>query len=170
MFLRTTVVVAFVWLAAGGHVSAQAKSPIEGVWKVAEVQVIGGANPSTNSAPQPGLYIFTKGHYSVMAINGDKARTAVDGQGGRGQAASLTDAQKIALYDHWSPFTANSGSYTINGAVLTTRPLVAKNEGVMRGDPQTREFKVEGTTLWLIAKPPAGQTGAETRTKLTRVE
>lgn len=172
MFLRTTVVVAFVCLAAGGHAWAQAKSPIEGVWKVSEVQVIGGSNPATNSAPQPGLYIFTKGYYSVMTITGDKARTVIpQGQGGgRGQGASLTDAQKIALYEHWAPFTANSGTYTIKGTVLTTRPLVAKNDGVMRGDPQTREFNLEGTTLWLITKPAAGQTGAETRTKLTRVE
>ena len=57
------------------------------------------------------------------------------------------------------------------GNVLTTKPLVAKNEGVMQSTtPQTREFKIEGTTLWLIAKPAAGQTGAETRTKLTRLE
>ena len=40
----------------------------------------------------------------------------------------------------------------------------------MQGAPQTREFKIEGSTLWLITKPAAGQTGAETRTKLTRLE
>jgi hypothetical protein len=82
----------------------------------------------------------------------------------------LTDADKIALYDHWSPFTANSGTYTITGNTLMTKALVAKNQGVMDGAPQAREFKIEGGTLWLIAKPAAGQTGAETRTKLTRLE
>jgi hypothetical protein len=172
MFLRSLVLMTVVSLAFSAAAHAQAKSPVEGVWRVAEVQVIGGANPGTNSSPQPGFYIFTKGHYSIMAVNGDKPRTPIaQGRGGgRGQAAALTDAQKLALYDHWSPFTANSGTYTVSGNKLTTRPLVAKNEGVMRGDPQVREFKIEGAALWLITKPPAGQTGAETRTKLTRVE
>jgi hypothetical protein len=146
-------------------VHAQTKSPIEGVWKVAEVQATGGEG--TNAAPQPGYYIFTRGYYSIMAINGAKPRTVIPG--GPGQPAP-TDAQKIALYDHWAPFTANSGTYTIKGSTLSTKPLVAKNEGVMQGAGQTREFKVEGNTLWLIAKPAAGQPGAETRTKLTRVE
>ena len=173
MFHRSLVLMVVVWLVASVPAHAQAKSPVEGVWKVTEVQVIGGANPATNAKPQPGLYIFTRGHYSVVTINGDKPRTAITAQGrgqGAGQAPPLTDAQKIAFYEHWNVFTANSGTYTIAGNTLTTKPLVAKNESVMQGTPQAREFKVEGTTLWLIAKPAAGQTGAETRTKLTRVE
>ena len=60
--------------------------------------------------------------------------------------------------------------FVVKGTTLTTKPLVAKNEGVMQGAGQTREFKIEGNTLWLIAKPAAGQQGAETRTKLTRLE
>jgi hypothetical protein len=174
MFLRSLALVVVVSLVGGVQARAQAKSPVEGVWKVAEVQVTGGANPGTNAKPQPGLYIFTRGHYSIMVINGDTPRTALpqgQGQGrGRGAQATLTDAEKIASYEHWAPFTANSGTYTIQGNMLTTKPLVAKNEGVMQGAPQTREFKIEGSALWLITKPPAGQAGAETRTKLTRLE
>ena len=75
----------------------------------------------------------------------------------------------MALYEHWAEFTANSGTYTIKGSTLTTRPLVAKNEGVMQAPAQEREFKIEGSTLWLIQKP-AGATGVEIRTRLTRVE
>ena len=146
---------------------AQTKSPIEGVWKVAEVQATGGQNAGTNTSPLPGYYIFTRGYYSIMTINGDKPRTVIPG--GPGQPAT-TDAQKIALYDHWAPLTANSGTYTIKGSTLMTKPIVAKNEGVMQGQGQTREFKVEGTTLWLIQKGGAPGQNTETRTKLTRVE
>jgi hypothetical protein len=157
--LATLVVV----LAVAAH--AQSKSPLEGVWKVAEVQVIGGQNPGTQTSPQPGYYIFTRGHYSIMTIGGGKPRTAIpQGQG------TLTDAQKIERYDHWAPFVANAGTYTIKGNTVMTKPLVAKNEGVMQGPGQTLEFKIAGSTLWLIAKPATGQTGAETRTRLTRVE
>lgn len=48
---------------------AQTKSPVEGVWKIAEV-VTPSRNPAdkaattTNSNPQPGLIIFTRGYYS----------------------------------------------------------------------------------------------------------
>jgi hypothetical protein len=147
------IVVAGVLVAAltvTAYAQTKGKSPVEGVWRVAEIQVIGGQNPQTMSSPQPGLYIFTNGHYSIMTINADKPRTAIPFQD-----AAPTDKDKVALYDHWAPFTANSGTYTVKGSTLTTKPLVAKNEGVMQGAGQTREFKIEGTTLWLIAKPAA---------------
>ena len=109
----------------------------------------------------------------AWAGEADIARVDVSTDGG----ATWTRARLTgpALAYTWRRFECdvelkNAGSYTIKGNVLTTRPLVAKNEGVMRGDPQNREFKVEGAALWLITRPPAGQTGAETRTKLTRVE
>jgi hypothetical protein len=75
MFARALVVAAAVWV--GGVVPAQAKSPVEGVWKVAEVQTIGGGSPGTNASPQPGLYIFTRGYYSIQTINSDKPRTVI---------------------------------------------------------------------------------------------
>ena len=50
------------------------------------------------------------------------------------------------------------------------RPIVAKNEGVMQAPPQTREFKIEGATLWLVTKGGPAGANTETRTKLTRAE
>ena len=145
------------------HAQTPGKSPIEGVWKVAEVQVTGGQG--SNPAPQPGLYIFTRGYYSVMTINADKPRSVIDVQ-----AAVTTDKDKVARYEHWSPLTANSGTYTVKGTTVTTRPMVAKNEGVMQGPAQTRDFKIEGTTLWLIQKGGPAGANTETRTRLTRLE
>jgi len=139
------------------------KSPVEGVWKVAEVQITGGSGSTTS--PQPGLYIFTRGYYSVMAVTGDKPRDAIDFQ-----AQVTTDKDKIARYDHWAPFTANSGTYMVKGTTLTTRPIVAKNDGVMKGPEQTREIKMEGAALWLITKGGPAGANTETRVKLTRVE
>ena len=53
----------------GGVLSAQgaSKPSIEGVWKVSEI-VVTGAGASTVSSPQPGLFIFTRGHYSIMYV------------------------------------------------------------------------------------------------------
>jgi hypothetical protein len=114
------------------------------------------------------VYIFTKGHYSIMSVIADKPRTVIPPRGPN--AGPPSDKEKIALYDHWAGFVANSGTYTVKDTTILTKPLVAKNEGVMQGAGQSREFKLEGQTLWLIAKPAAGQPGAETRTKLTRLE
>ena len=167
MIFRTALVVLLLaLLSPAAH--AQSPSGIQGVWKTVEVQVVGGPNPRTIT-PQPGIYIFTRGFYSILTITSDTARTAIPQSQGRGNAQ--TDAQKLALYEHWSPFTANSGTYTITGNnTLATKALVAKNEGAMQSPGQSREFKLEGSTLWLIQRPPAGQSGAETRTKLTRLE
>ena len=91
MILRTLVLAVAVSLAASVQLYAQAKSPVEGVWKVAEVQVIGGANPGTNATPQPGFYIFTRGHYSIVTINADKPRTVI-AQGSGTRPGARTDA------------------------------------------------------------------------------
>ena len=59
----------------GAVLSAQeaAKQSIEGVWKVSEI-VVTGAGASTISSPQPGLFIFTRGHYSIMYVPGNAPR------------------------------------------------------------------------------------------------
>lgn len=146
---------------------ASAGPSIEGAWKVAE-RVVTGANASTNTNPLPSLYIFGKRHYTQLIVNGTQPRAAVAEYQ---DAANPTDAEKLARFAHWNPFTANGGTYEITGSTLTRRPLVAKNESVMAGSPTTVEFRLDGnSTLWIISKSAAGQPVSETRTKLTRLE
>ena len=53
---------------------------------------------------------------------------------------------------------------------MTTRPLVAKNPGFM-GTTQTREFAIDGASLTLVQKAPAGQgINQTTTTRLKRLE
>jgi len=117
----------------------QQNSPLMGAWKVTEVAPATGAK-ITN--PQPGLYIFTRTHYSIMTVNGIKPRP-------RYEAGKATDAQKIAAFD---TFTANSGTYTINGKTITTRPQVAKNPSVMSGQEDEYTFEITGNTL-ILTRP-----------------
>lgn len=147
---------------------AQSKSPVEGVWKVAEVMPASSntsdkPKPITN--PQPGLLIFTKGYYSVVVVIGENPRAVVEAK----DRQNLTDAEKIAFYEQWRAFAANSGTYEIKGSTLTRRPSVAKNVGVMSGQaPIVAEFKMDGpNTLWL--SPPAERPN-DPRVKWTRVE
>ena len=152
--------IAAVLLAASLFAQAPnpSSSPLEGAWRVAEV-VVTGANASTNSNPQPSLYIFTKRHYSILSVNSTQPRPKFEPLKTPGKP---TDAEKIARYQQWNPFTANSGTYEIKGTLVTTRPLVAKNETVMSGSGDTWEFKIEGDTLWLL--------DYETSMRLVRVE
>ena len=152
--------IAAVLLAASLFAQAPnpSSSPLEGAWRVAEVVVI-GATASTNSNPQPSLYIFTKRHYSILSVNSTQPRPKFEPLKTPGKP---TDAEKIARYQQWNPFTANSGTYEIKGTLVTTRPLVAKNETVMSGSGDTWEFKIEGDTLWLL--------DYETSMRLVRVE
>ena len=133
---------------------AQTKSPVEGVWKIAEV-VPASSNPAEKPTPitnpQPGLLIFTKGYYSVVVVTGSNPRAAVEAK----DRQNLTDAEKLAFYEQWRAFGANSGTYEIKGSTITRRPSVAKNVSVMSGQEGiVAEFKMEGpNTLWL--SPPA---------------
>ena len=163
---RRIGVVVVVLLVLGAWVTTQSQSPsLEGAWRVSEV-VVKGAAASTNKAPQPGLYLFTKKHYSVMSVGGTEPRKPFPAAK---DPDNLTDAEKMARFEAWDGFTANSGSYEVKGSMLTTTPIVAKNPSVM-GRSQTREFKLAGNTLTLISKSAAGQPASETRTTLTRVE
>jgi hypothetical protein len=151
-------------------VQSQTKTQVEGVWKIAEVQV-----PSKNPAekgttitnPQPGLIIFTKGYYSLLAVRGREPRAAF---APAKDPENLTDAEKIARYEQWSPFTANTGTYEVKGSMLQLHPIVAKNVEVMTsGTPITWELKVEApNSLWLI--PPSARATTDPRLKFTRLE
>ena len=149
-------------------VQSQTKTQVEGVWKVAEVQVppknpAEKGTPITN--PQPGLIILTKGYYSLLVVREERPAFAPAKDPG-----NLTDAEKIARYEQWRPFSANSGTYEVKGSMLMLHPIVAKNVEVMTsGTPITWELKVEGpNSLWLI--PASDRATTEPRLKVTRLE
>jgi hypothetical protein len=166
--MKTALFVSLAVVAsAGAGMVAQSRQPaagsIKGVWKIAEV-VTTGAGAETVSSPQPSLVIFTTGHYSYLSINGSKPRSKVT------TGATPTDAEKLAKFEEWNSFTANGGTYAVQGTTLTRRPTIAKNESVMSNPPVVDQMKLEGNTLWLTSKSPAGQPPSETRRKLVRVE
>jgi hypothetical protein len=149
---------------------AQTKSPVEGVWRIAEL-VMPGRNPAEKGAtitnPQPSLIIFTKGYYSQVLVMAEKPRAAVAPAKDR---QNLTDAEKIARYEQWRRFAAVSGTYEIKDQTLIKRAIVAKNVEVMtKATPNIWEFKLEGpNTLWL--NPAGDLIATEPRIKLTRLE
>jgi hypothetical protein len=164
--MMSCVVFAALGFAVFGQTKSLTPATLDGVWKISEI-VTTGANAGTNRSPQPSLVIFTKGYYSFLSVNGTQARPKV---APAKDPAKLTDAEKLARYEQWSPFTANSGTFEIKGTTLSRRPIVAKNDAVMTGPPATAEMQLEGDSLWLITKSAPGQPASETRTKLTRLK
>ncbi len=156
-------IVAVALMGASVSVQAQTAPSLQGAWRIAEVTTTGAA-AGTNTSPQPGLFMFTKQHYSIMSVNGAAPRPMLDAPKDPGNP---TDAEKLANYDVWLRFTANSGTYQVSGDTLTTRPLVAKNPGVMAGAPGTWTYKIQGNTMTLSQKSTQGRW---VTLRLTRVE
>jgi hypothetical protein len=129
---------------------------IRGAWKLVEVTTPDGVK---NPSPQPSLWIFIQNHYSLAIVMGTKIRP----QFSRGQA---TDAEKIATYDG---FTANSGTYSVSGNMLTTIPVVAANEYAMtNGFLLKYEMRFEGNDAVSLTTKVGG--GVNSVWKLQRVE
>ncbi len=154
-------------------VFAQTKTKVEGVWKITQViltfsNVAGKDSTITVNNPQPDLIIFTKGYCSLLAVRRSQPRTAV---APAKDPQKLTDDEKIARYEEWSEFTANSGTYEIKGSTIIRHPIVAKSVNVMTtGTPiNSYEFKLEGdNTLWLSTTRSTTEPGV--KAKWTRVD
>jgi hypothetical protein len=114
------------------------RQTLEGVWKVAEI-VITGAGAYAVTAPQPGVFIFTKSHFSWMWVPGTQPRAPF-------KALVPTTEEKLAAFDSLS---ASSGTYELNGSTATFRPIVAKGPNNVFVDEQ---FLIEGDTLTLTWK------------------
>ena len=117
---------------------AQEGTPLEGAWLVTSWVV----NGETIEA-QPGLFLFTRTHYSTMFVPGAEPRAQYAGE-------SMTDEDMLAAYP---TIVANSGRYEVNGDEFTTRAYVAKNPNYMGSFPEnasTFGFRIEGDTLTLL--------------------
>jgi hypothetical protein len=138
-----------------------APSPIVGVWRIVE-HTTGGPNGTTDTNPQPSIYIFTPRYYSITAETSSGPRPDLP--------PNPTDKQRA---DAFGPFTANAGTYDITGNELTYRRIVTKLPSGMRPPSSwTMTFRLEGNdTLWLT-QPHAEVDGSPypSTWKLTRLE
>ena len=117
-----------------------AANPLIGAWKV--------------ESAQPGLYIFTKQHYSFSRVQGEPLPDYPSND-------KATDAQKVAVFN---TLYLNSGTYTVTGNMLATKAMMAKSKFAIGGGGNQYEFAVSGNSLTLTQKP----SGAVL--KLTRLE
>jgi len=131
------IALAFITLlaiaAGGSHASAQSGSILKGAWKAVDT----GAGQNTNKIV--GLAIFTDMHYSIMYFAEGIERPDIT------DVSKATADEMRALWNGW---VANTGTYDVNGDMVTIHPTGAKNPIVMKpGANEVYRYRVEGNTL-----------------------
>jgi hypothetical protein len=138
---------------------------LQGVWRAEEMVWVGGPSPRTAKNPQPYFRIYAGKHFSLVGVMSDQPRRMLAAPK---NPTSLTDAEKVARYEHWLPFHGQSGTYEIKGSQVVHRWQVGK--GTADTDRvQTHDYKLDGpNTLWLFNRE--GANGAEFNVRYTRLE
>jgi hypothetical protein len=115
---------------------AQTPATLEGVW-----QTIGIADQSgTNNKPQPGVYIFTKKHYSIVEDTGTTERPALTA------TENSTVAEIMAVFG--PAFQSLSGPYQAANGRITFGVIIAKNPRLMKAvNPRTGTYTIANGVL-----------------------
>jgi hypothetical protein len=108
--------------AASWQIAPAQDVDVQGGWVVAGITDSSG----NEIGGQPGLFVFTETHYSIMFVPGTDERAQYTGD-------EQTDGEMLAAYQS---FIANSGRYVVEGDQLTHRAYVAKDPVYMGAFPE----------------------------------
>ena len=115
---------------------------VAGAWRLDEIKTT-GADVKSIQFSQPNMYLFTKAHFSIIRIEGDKPRSTDDWR-------TMTPEQVIDTYI--KQFTASGGTYEMKGSTLTMKTTIAKSPGFMaRANWISYTMKINGQTMTLTA-------------------
>lgn len=139
----TSIVVILVGLSLVAQQGSTTSAPtLKGVWRNTQVTFT-GQNPRTIAA-QPGLFVFTDRHFSIVRVNNDTARPALP------PADKATDKEVAAAM---RAFTAFAGTYEVNRDELRTTSTVDLVPNNMRpGFFRTFTYTIDGKRLQLVQK------------------
>ena len=115
---------------------------VAGAWRLDEVATA-GTDGKTSKFSNPNIYLFTKGHFSIIRVEGDKPRST-------DSWTTMTPEQVIDTYI--KQFTASGGTYDMKGSALTMKTTIAKNPNIMtRGDWISYAVAINGQKMTLTA-------------------
>jgi hypothetical protein len=135
--IKNFVLGLFVILMLSGFAAAQ---DVAGAWRLDEIN---GPDGKTAKFTNPNIYLFTKGHFSIIRIEGDKPRSTDPWM-------EMTREQVIDAYI--KQFTASGGTYDKKGSTLTMKTTIAKNPAFMaRANWISYTVKFTGQTMTLTA-------------------
>jgi hypothetical protein len=137
-----SVIAVVVLMVVGVAVSANQFPDSEllvGVWRVDEITLVRPAGGGTNTEPQPGLFIFTRDHYSIAWIPRPEPRSTFT------TPWTPTAEEKERAY---GTILFNSGTYQLSDTTVTTRPILSKVPD-LSGGHAVYEYRIEDDVLWL---------------------
>jgi hypothetical protein len=138
--IKNSVLGLFVILMLSGFAAAQ---NVAGAWRLDEATVPGATDGKTAKFSNPNIYLFTKGHFSIIRVEGDKPRSTDPWM-------QMTQEQLIDTYI--KQFTASGGTYEMKGNTLTMKTTIAKNPAFMaRANWISYTLKLNGQTMTLTA-------------------
>lgn len=123
----------------GGSVTGGPAAAIEGTWLIDEITVISPRGEVTYPDPQPGIYIFADGYYSMVWS------WAVQPMPDSEEIWRPSEEEKVRSF---SSLIINSGTYTVSDTLVTTYPMVAKTPEFV-GGMATYRYSVVADTLWM---------------------
>ncbi len=97
------------------------ENPLVGAWWIVETTTISPDSTWVNSSPQPGLYVFTESHFSLMLVQGGGPRANILPNG--------TDEERLAAFNS---FIADAGTYVRTDSTIEANNLIAKVPDVMK--------------------------------------
>jgi len=122
-------------LVLSGFAAAQM---VAGAWRLDEIKTSDG---KAAKFTQPNIYLFTKGHFSIIRVEGDKPRST-------DSWTTMSPEQVIDTYI--KQFSASGGTYEMNGNTLTMKTTIAKSPGFMaRANWISHTVKIDGQTMTL---------------------
>ena len=135
------------------------QSSLAGAWLITETTTKTPDSISVNKSPQPGLYLFTDRHFSLMLIPGEKPRAELP------EGASLEE--RCEAFEN---FVADAGTYEVTDSTLTMHNIIAKNPRAMNGGAGgPYQYKLSGDALTLTFSTGWAR-GAEITYRLIRLQ
>ena len=128
-----------VMLVLSGFAAAQ---KVAGAWRLDEIKSSATGVPS-GKFTNPNMYLFTKGSWSIIRVEGDKPRSMEPW-------ATMTQEQVVDTYI--KQFSASGGTYEMKGDTLTMKTTIAKNPAYMaRANWISYTVKITDNTMTLTA-------------------
>lgn len=141
---------------------ANGAAELTGAWRLVATAVREPGKPwSERPAPQGGLFVFSKRHYSYFYVRGAAPRPLF------ADANRPTEAERAATFD---TFIAGAGSYTFDGRTTLLKADYRKNPNEATGAIWRWETERAGDTLRMVFPNPPFLPGVDWRITLVRLE
>lgn len=154
MRLRNAFLLSLVALFAIRPIETRRQPPsaaLPGAWRIVRTSLTTSDQPSLVDYSQPGLLLFTARHYSLMYVEGNKARQMFR------DPARPTEAEKLEAFD---TFVGHSGTYSVADSLIAMQIEISKSPNLMGTELRNTfarfAYEIVGDTLRLTRRNPRG--------------